>query len=257
VKRPVAILALGAVTGWAGAAYAAAGRQGGCTPPAEMRSKLAGRPTADALNDLGVWFANGRQYTCAAQAFATSLQNDPQQPPFRRVIFMFGASLFYSGEMKEAAEALQEAERVGYRDEKLYAMLATALDAQHETEKAEAQWKLALAFDPESVMALDGLSNDMMALRQFDGLLALLTDRRLRALRSEQQVQNLGAAYVQLGRAEEAAKVLEDGLNTYPGSSPIANQLVTVLTALHRDTEAALVCELAQAAPTPGTESGR
>jgi len=256
--RPrLAILVLAALTGWTGLAYAAPGRQGGCTPPPEMRSRLAGKPTADALNDLGVWFANRRQYACAAQAFATSLQTHPQQPPFRKVIFMFGASLFYSGDTKEAAEALEEAERVGYRDDKLYAMLATALDAQHETEKAEAQWKLALDFDPESAMALDALSNDMMALRQFDDLVALLTQRRLRPFRSEQQVQNLGFAYVQLGRAQDAAKVLEDGLNTYPESAPIADQLVLVLIGLHRDAEAALVRELEPSGQTPGAESGR
>jgi tetratricopeptide (TPR) repeat protein len=222
-----------------------------------MHSKLAARPTADTLNELGVWFANRQQYTCAAQAFATSLQTDPDQPPFRKVIFMFGASLFYSGDMKEAAEALEEAERVGYRDEKLYGMLATALDAQHETEKAEAQWKLALHFNPESAMALDALSNDMMALRQYEDSVALLTQRRVRSLRSEQQVENLGSAYVQLGNPEDAAKVLEDGLNTYPGSGPIADQLVPVLISLHRDAEAAMVRELADAGRTPSTENGR
>ena len=152
---------------------------------------------------------------------------------------------------------VEEAERVGYRDDKLYAMLATALDAQHETEKAEAQWKLALDFDPESAMTLDALSNDMMALRQFDDLVALLTQRRLRPFRSEQQVQSLGFAYVQLGRAQDAAKALEDGLNTYPESTPIADQLVSVLIGLHRDAEAALVRELEPSGQTPGTESGR
>jgi tetratricopeptide (TPR) repeat protein len=170
---------------------------------------------------------------------------------------MFGASLFYSGDMKESVEALEEAERVGYRDEKLYAMLATALDAQHESEKAETQWKLAIEFDPDSSMALDALSNDMMALRQYGDLVALLTQRHLRALRTEQQVEKLGFAYIQLGKPEDAAKVLEDGLNTYPESGPIADQLVAVLLGLHRDEEAALVRELAQAAQTPPAETAR
>jgi len=257
MTRRVAMLALGVLTVSSGLAHAAAGRQSACAPPAEMRSKLAGKPSADTLNDLGVWFANREQYTCAAQAFATSLQTDPDQPPFRKVIFMFGASLFYSGDRKEAAEALEEAERVGYRDEKLYGMLATALDAQHETEKAEAQWKLALEFEPDSAMALDALSSDMLALRQYDDAVALLTQRRVRALRSEQQIANLASAYVQLGKPDAAARVLEDGLNTYPGSEPIADQLVAVLVGLHRDAEATMVRELADAGRTPGEERAR
>ena len=65
------------------------------------------------------------------------------------------------------------------------------------------------------------------------------------------------SAYLRLDKPDDAANVLEDGLNTYPQSGPIAEQLVSVLTGLHRDAEAALVRELAPSAQTAGGKSGR
>jgi Flp pilus assembly protein TadD len=212
-----------------------------------MRPTLAGTPTPAVLNDLGIWFAQHEQYGCAGQAFATSLQTDPEQKDFRHVVFMFGASLYYSKDMSEAVAALQEAERLGYRDAKLNALLASALDAQQDTEKAEAEWRKALEFDPESPVALDALSDDMIARREYEEAVKLLSQRRLGAVRSPRQVLNLSTALLQLHRAEEAARMLEDGLNTYPESQEIAHRLASVLTDLHRDEEAALVLKLAEA----------
>jgi Flp pilus assembly protein TadD len=226
-----------------------------CSPPPEMKAKLAGKPNYTTLNDLGVWFAEHNQYACAGDAFATSLQTDPQQADYRYVIFMFGASLYYSGDMKEAAAALAEAERVGYRDARLYTLQASALDARQDTEKAEAEWRKALEYDPESPVILDPLSDDMIARHEYDDTAKLLAQRRLDAVRSPRQVLNLSTALLQLGKTDDAARILDDGLNTYPDSQEIAGQLSAVLSQLHRGQEAALVRKLAEAQreAAPGT----
>lgn len=217
-----------------------------CTPPDEIKSKLAGTPTPDALNEAGIWFAQHEQYPCAIEAFATSLQTDPEQKDLRHIIFMFGASLYYAGSNKEAVAALQEAERVGYRDVKLYLLLASALDAEQQTEEAEAAWREALAFDPEGTIVLDALSDDMIARHEFSNVIDLLQQPRLKAGHTPKQVRNLATALGQSGRNKEAALILEDGLNTYPDSREIAQQLAEVLTTLHREQEAAMVLELAK-----------
>jgi tetratricopeptide (TPR) repeat protein len=241
----------------AGCIGSAAAQGEHCSPPSEMKEKLAGKPNSAILNELGVWFAEHNQYACAGDAFATSLQTDPKQADFRQVVFMFGASLYYSGDMKEAAAALAEAERVGYRDAKLYTLQASALDDQKETEKAEAEWKKALEFDPESTVILDALSDDMIARHEYDETVKLLKQRRLGAVRSPQQISNLCTALVKMDKAEQAAPILEDGLNTYPDSQEIAGQLAGVLTQLHRDDEAALVRKLAQAQQQASPETGK
>lgn len=227
------------------ACFAGASAQGDCAPPEELRQKIAAQPTTDDLNTFGVWFADHEKFNCAVEAFATSLEKNQEQKDFRHVIFMLGASLYYEGNTKEAAEALKEAERVGYRDKKLYLLLASALDAQHDVPTAEEEWKKALNFDPDSPTVIDALSTDMIAAGQYQDVAQLLQSRRLAPLRSEQAFQNLGLALVELGKFDDAAQVLEDGLNTYPDSIHIPRQLAAVLTRLHRDDEAAAITRLA------------
>ena len=218
-----------------------------CTPPAEMKSKLQGKPTAEVYNDLGVWYAGQQQYACAAEAFATSLQMEPTQPDLAHVAFMFGVSLYFSGDTKEAVASLQEAEKLGFRDIKIHLILGTALDSLHSTADAETEWRAALALDPESSSALDSLSSDLISDNNFAETITLLDSPRLVPQRTAQQSVNLGLAYAKMAKPEEAVKVLQDGLNTTPDSLDVANLLADVLTQLNRKGEAAMILKLALA----------
>ncbi len=217
-----------------------------CAPPDEFKAKMHGKPSADVLNDLGVWFASHEQYACAADAFGSSLQADAEQPDLPHVVFEFGASLYLSGDTKEAIPSLQEAERLGYRDAKIHVILASALDSTHAVADAEAEWRKALEFDQENTAALDALSTDLLAQANFQATIDLLDTPRLTAQRSAQQVMNLGAAYAKIGKLEDARRNLEDGLNTNPDSFEVAQQLAAVLTQLDRKDEAAMVMQLAE-----------
>jgi tetratricopeptide (TPR) repeat protein len=222
-----------------------------CAPPPEMQAKLRATPAASDYTDLGMWFAEHQQYACAANAFGSSLQADPRQPDFPRVAFMFGSALYLAGDTKEAIPSLQEAERLGYRDEKIHVILANALDALDAADaraEAAAEWRQALEFDPESTAALDALSNDLIADSDFKGVAEALDQPRLEGQRSAQQAVNLGVAYAKAGQVERAAQVLQDGFNTWPNSMELAKELADVLTQLGRKNEAAAVLRVAQAA---------
>jgi len=221
--------------------------QAACTPPDELKARFAGKPDAAAYTDLGVWFADQKNYACATDAFATSLQMDPNQKDLAHVAFMLGVSLYFQGDAKEAIPALQEAEQLGYKDNKLHVILATALDGEHSTKEAEDEWRAALDVDPELSSALDALSNDLLLDRDFKGVIAALEVPRLLGQRTARQSLNLGAAYASTGQLEKAAAVLRDGLNTSPDSVAIANQLARVLVELNRKDEAVTVLELAVA----------
>lgn len=218
-----------------------------CAPPESMKSRLQGKPDAAALTDLGVWFADQKNYSCAANAFASSLQTEPNQKDVAHVAFMFGVSLDFSGDTKEAIPALQEAEKLGYRDIKIHLILADLLDASHATADAEAEWRAALEIDPEYTDALDPLSNDLISDGDFKGTIDLLEKPRLLGQRSAQQSLNLGRAYMKTAKPEEAVRVLRDGLNTTPDSLSLAKELADVLTQLGRKEEAAAVLEVARA----------
>jgi len=217
-----------------------------CAPPDEFKTKLHGKPNVDALNDLGVWFASHEKYACAADAFGSSLQTDAAQPGLPHVVFEFGASLYLSGNTKEAVPSLQEAERLGYRDEKLHMILAAALDSTQAVTEAEAEWRKALDFDPENNAALEALSSDLLTQGDNQATIELLDTPRLAAQRSAQQTINLGTAYAKAGKLDEARRVLADGLNTNPDSYEVAQQLAGVLTQLDRKDQAAMVMQLAE-----------
>jgi Flp pilus assembly protein TadD len=221
--------------------------QAPCAPPESMKTRLQTKPDATAYTDLGVWFADQKQYTCAADAFATSMQMQPDQKDVPHIAFMFGVSLYFSGDAKEAVTALQQAEQLGINDVKIHTILAAALDASQQTKDAEEEWRATLAFDPESSVALDALSNDLLLENDFTGAIALLRVPRLAGQRTPQQSLNLAAAYARTARLDDAAQLLRDGLNTSPDSLALANQLAKTLVQLNRKDEAVTVLELALA----------
>ena len=238
------ILPMGSLAALLLAGIGALHGQAPCAPPDSMKTQLEGNPKASAYTDLGVWYADQKQYSCAADAFATSLQMDPNQKGAGHVAFMFGVSLYFSGNTKDGITALKEAEQVGYNSLELHIVLAGALETTHSTKEAEDEWRAAIAFDPESTTALDALSNDLIRDRDFAGTISLLEVPRLLGQRSTQQSMNLGSAYAGAGKLDEAARVLRDGLNTSPGSVALAGQLANVLVQLNRKDEAAAVLEL-------------
>ncbi|MGA8090464.1 MAG: hypothetical protein WCA10_24530 [Terracidiphilus sp.] len=211
-----------------------------------MKAKFTGTPNADALNDLGIWFGEQKNYTCAADAFATSLQLDPKQNDMPRIAFMFGGSLYLAGDTKEAIAALREAGKFGFRDIKLHLLLAEALDTTNATADAEAEWRAVLEIDPEYADALDALSNDLITDTDDQGVITLLDTARLKPLWTVQQCSNLGLVYARKGNLAEASRVLRDGLNTYPDSLPLAEKLADVLTQMGKKDEAAQVLGIAR-----------
>jgi tetratricopeptide (TPR) repeat protein len=222
-----------------------------------MKARFTGKPNAAALNELGAWFGGQKNYSCAADAFAASLQQDPKQPDFAHVAFMFGASLYYAGDNKEAIVALQQAEESGYNEIRLHLVLARAQEAAHATPEAEAEWRAALEIDPDHSYALDSLSNDLIADRNYKAIIELLDTPRALPQRTVQQEVNLGLAYAGSEKPEKAAEVLRDAVNTYPDSLQLAAQLADVLTKSGRNEEAGTVLMVARErhASSPGTST--
>jgi Flp pilus assembly protein TadD len=216
-----------------------------CAAPPELRARLAGTPDASAYNDLGIWFAGKEQYACSAEALATSLQMEPQQKDVAHIAFMFGVSLYFSGQTKDAISALQQVEQMGYRDTRLHLVLASAFDSIQSSANAEAEWRQALEQDWESPAALDGLSSDLNSDGNFAATIALLEDPKVQSQRTATQSLNLGIGYEKTGKLAEAAVALQDGLNTTPESLALANALAGVLVQLKRTGEAEATLRLA------------
>jgi Flp pilus assembly protein TadD len=219
---------------------AAAGQN--CRTPDSMREQLS-HPTAETFADLGILLANQKQYACAAEAFAYSLR---MKPDSANVLFMFGTSLFFSGDAAEAVAPLQEAEQLQGWDLKTHLLLAAVFDELHRIAEAKAEWKAALVADPESEEALNGLSEDLVLDQDYGGVIELLENPRAERERSAEQSLNLGIAYAGAGKTDAAIATLRDGLNTTPDSGAIANELADVLAQTGRTSEAEEVFAVAR-----------
>jgi tetratricopeptide (TPR) repeat protein len=218
-----------------------------CTPPEEMKAKLKNNPGADVYRDLGIWYGSQERYECAAEAFATSLRMDPGQKHGGDIAFMYGESLYLSGDVKGAITEFRKAELNNFQSTTLHLMLAAAYDQVQWTGSAESEWRAALALDMESSEALDGLSNDLIADNDYAATIELLENPAISGQRTSVQSLNLGLAYTKVAKPEEAAKVLRDGLSTSPDSLPLANKLAEVLAELGRSQEATAVRDMALA----------
>jgi len=213
-----------------------------CTTPPSMKAQFQSKPTAEAYSSLGAWFGDRKQFACAAEAYANAAK---LQPDSADLAYMLGLSFFSAGQLQKAADPLRRAERLDPSDVRSFLALGAALEQMKRIADAKAEWRAALAIDPDSEAALDSLSHDLILDKNYTAVLALLGKPARSGKRSSQQNLNLGMAYAKTGQLGEAAKVLREGLNTAPESLPLANELSVVLVLLSRVDEAIAVLDIA------------
>jgi tetratricopeptide (TPR) repeat protein len=213
-----------------------------CTTPESMRARLAGTPDAATFEDLGIALADQKLYACAAMAFADSLRLKPDSA---NVLFMLGTSLFFSGHAPEAVGPLQASEGIDSRNLKLHLILASLFDRLHRGADAKAEWQAAVATDPLSPEAVDGLAQELVLNQEYQASVDLLASPQSARQRTAQQSLNLGIAYAALGNTDAAIDALRDGLNTTPDSLAIAGELADMLAQAGRVDEADAVFALA------------
>jgi len=213
-----------------------------CVPPPELRALLQEKPSAENYAALGKWYADHKQFACAADAFSSAAAIEPGSESFA---CLWGLSLSSAGNDSSALAPLRNAEKLDTTDLRPHLALGAALDRLGQIDEAEAEWRAALAIDADSTAALDALSQDLLRQKDFSSVIALLDQPSRSAARSPLQDLNLGIAFAGTARLEDANRVLREGLNTAPDSLPIANELAIVLLLLGNDHEAYAVFELA------------
>ena len=213
-----------------------------CAPPPDLQARLQKKPNAENYAALGNWYADHKQFACAAQAFSSAAAIDPGSESYA---YLWGLSLSSAGKDSSALPPLRRAEKLDATDVRPHLALGSALDHLGHTAEAEAEWRAALAIDADSSTALDALSQDLVDRKDYPSVIALLDHPARSDARSPLQDLNLGIAFAGTARLAEANRVLREGLNTAPDSLPIANELAIVLLLLGNDHEAYSVFELA------------
>ncbi|HKD59433.1 MAG TPA: tetratricopeptide repeat protein [Terracidiphilus sp.] len=202
-----------------------------CNGPQPLVTRLKAHPTTDNAVVLGSWYASRKQFDCAISTFQTALKGDPKSAQLH---YLVGLAYVDSNRNAEALPNLQRAVELDPQVIKPHMVLAYLLDQSGKHAEAEQQWRASLAIDPKSTMALEGLSADMLAREDFQGVILLLRDAQL----TEKLSINLAQALGRLNYINEAHQVLERALNASPNSVPLASAMTVVLVKQQRYQEA-------------------
>lgn len=207
-----------------------------CVGPAPLEARVHSNPGADAYTALGIWFGENRKSECAVQAFQAGLKLEPNSP---RLQYLLGLSLYTAGEVEESVVPLQHAVELDPKDEKAHLLLASASAGLGRRNEAFVEWQAALRIDPNSKMALDGIAKILLAAGDNETVIAQLSEMQL----DENLTLDLAVAYGRAGQLDNAARVLSQGLKTYPDSATLTSSLASVYVKQLRLDEADKVAE--------------
>jgi len=200
----------------------AAAAHAACNGPQAMVARQHSHPTTENAVVLGSWYATHKQFDCAVETFRVALKSDSASAQLH---YLEGLALLGGGHPAEAVPPIQESARLDPQVIKPHLMLAFLFDQSGQHTKAEEQWKQALAIDPKSADALDGLCAELMTRQDYIGVITLLRD----APRSEKLAIDLSKALGSLDYLDQANEVLTEAMKASPSSVPLASALTVVL----------------------------
>jgi tetratricopeptide (TPR) repeat protein len=197
-----------------------------CTPPPSFASELNGHPDAAVYASLGKWYASHNQPACAAEAFAKAVA---MQPNSADDAYLLGLSLYSTGQATQAIAPLLQSIRLNPQSAEGHLVLASALEQASRRQDAEVQWRIALALDPGSEIALSHLSHDLLADRNYPAVIELLGPMAAAGHLNTASAIDLSVAYTRSGLPDDASALLHATLRADPTSVPAIEALAAVL----------------------------
>ncbi len=220
--HPQRVRALGTLyLAWAvglGTCFAA---QTPCTASLELEARGKANPSAETLTERGTWFGEHGQFPCANEAFRAALRLDPQSA---KLNYFLGYSLSSGGQKEAALEPLAASGQLDPKALQPHLLRASILSELHRRHEAEGEWKAALALDPGSPEALDGLSRSLIDDGEYFAAIGLLAHEK----RTEDLNLDLAAAYGSANMLDEAGATVKEALATDPSSLRLTKALATV-----------------------------
>lgn len=202
-----------------------------CKGPQTIAVRLKAHPDAQSWIDLGNWFGDRKDFKCAQRAFRSGLRLAPQSAELN---YLLGLSLYEAEDLKGAIAPLQRSIQADPAVLKPHLLLASIYAHLGQPGDAAPEWRAALGVDPTSGMALDGLSQALLATGDFAGEIALLHGATL----DQDRAINLAVAYSHEGQPEEAVKTLEHAMEAAPDSVGLSDTLVQLYVKVSRTLDA-------------------
>lgn len=193
-----------------------------CNGPATLIAKLKAQPSTENAVALGSWYASHDQLDCAVRTFRAGLKSDPQSAQLYYLIGLADVDADHAG---DALPDLQRAIALDPGVIKPHLLLALVFDQAGNHPAAEQEFQKALAIDPKSEPALEGLSQNLLNRKAYIETVLLLRS----APRTEKLTINLSRALGILNMLDEARGVLTEALSENPKSLPLSSALIVVL----------------------------
>jgi Flp pilus assembly protein TadD len=192
-----------------------------CTAPQPLQSKLAIHPDAQTYTELGAWFGNHGQYSCALDNLRSALKLKPDSAFLH---YLVGLSLFSSGNTEDAISELQQSIHLDPKALKSRLVLADAFARDQRMKDAQEQWRAAIDIDPASTIARHQLASSLIAQEDYGAAVSLLKP----AKRDEALSLDLALAYGKAGLLNQAVDTLVEAIHSDPSSLRLTNALTTV-----------------------------
>lgn len=192
-----------------------------CAGPQALEAKLKAHPTADLYAELGNWFGDQHQLSCAIPALKSAVRLDPKSAQFN---YLLGLADYESQKFEDAVPPLQKSVSLDRSVLKPHLLLASVFVRLSQPQDAGREWNAALQIDPGNSMALHGLSRSFIALGDYPDEIGLLRTARL----DDALAIDLSIAYTHNGMYDDATSTLTAALKASPDSIPLSNALVTV-----------------------------
>jgi tetratricopeptide (TPR) repeat protein len=233
---PILLMVLFAWTIHDGYCEPAPAHPAACPKPPAIASRLQSHPTAQTWIELGNWFGNHQQFTCAQQSFRSGLRLAPGSAQLN---YLLGLSLYESHDFDQAIPPLQRSIHADSTILKPHLLLASIDARLARPNDAEPEWRAALQIDPSSDMALHGLSQSLLAREDYADEIALLQGVK----RDEDLTIDLALAYAHAGQLERAVDTVSNALDATPDSVKLVNALVTLYIKVSRTFDAQRIAE--------------
>jgi tetratricopeptide (TPR) repeat protein len=218
-----------------------------CKPPASAAQAPAGTTPARVYDAVGAWFAEKGDLKCAVAAFKQALQLEP-----RLAEAHFDLGLVRQSQQQPAAAIGEFRLALQYDPALLLAHCALGSSLGDPTE-AEAEFRKALAVNPQLVCALDGMAQVLVKERRYDAAM----DYWRQALRIQPDAPDLqialatatyksakarqadGLPALDGAGVADAIRLLTDLLKSHPGITAAYFTLGNIYANERRDREAA------------------
>lgn len=203
-----------------------------CALSLELQQKVAAHPSAAAYDELGAYFGQRDNFSCAIAAFQSSLKLEPRSAETR---YYLALAFLANNNAQRASEELRRALKLNPDLPQGHMNLGAALNRLNQMDAAIDQFYTALQQDPKSAITLDWLTKSLISAKRFPEAIALLKN----GPRTEAMQMNLVSAYSKSGNDDEALRILLSMAKEWPSSSTVHSGLATIYIQQNRYREGA------------------